>query len=136
MDLNTQLLCFRCGICCTRYDVPVTFEEAHKLADFLKIDWQTWLSNYTNPAWPGVRSMLLVRLGGECVFLTKPLEDNSRVCLIHSVRPAACRDWQAGIDKIDCRNGLAKSFGLSVSDSSKITGNQKDIDIFEHTCPR
>jgi Fe-S-cluster containining protein len=30
-------------------------------------------------------------------------------CSIHPVRPDACRDWEAGLDKKECRQGLVRA---------------------------
>ena len=126
-----NLTCFRCGICCARYDVPVRLDEAARLAEFIKVNIKTWLAEYCNPAWPGVRYILLKRVDGRCPFLSNQSEDGTRSCQVHAVRPRACRDWQAGVDKTDCLHGLQELFRLSIDNLGQLIGSQSDIDQFE-----
>ena len=35
--------CFRCGVCCTRYQVCLSLVEARQIADELGFDWDGWL---------------------------------------------------------------------------------------------
>jgi hypothetical protein len=35
--------CFRCGVCCTRYQVCLSLVEARQIADELVFAWDDWL---------------------------------------------------------------------------------------------
>ena len=40
--------CFRCGVCCTRYQVRLSLVEARQIADELGFDWDEWLDRYVD----------------------------------------------------------------------------------------
>ncbi len=61
--------CFRCGVCCTRYQVRLSLVEARQIADELGFDWDEWLDRYVDQRWPGTDSFLLRHCNGACVFL-------------------------------------------------------------------
>ncbi len=41
---------------------------------------------------------------GACIFLK--FEDGLAGCVIHQFKPEACRNWKAGLEKPECREGL------------------------------
>ncbi len=122
--------CFRCGICCTRYQVRVCLAEAHELAGRLVATWKEFREKYTDPRWPGTESFLLRHDSGACVFLERQ-ESNQAFCTIHSFRPLSCREWQAGLDVQECWEGLARYWGLGVDESGNFTGMDEAIQRFQ-----
>ena len=40
--------CFRCGVCCTKYQVRLSLVEARQIADELGFDWDEWLDRYVD----------------------------------------------------------------------------------------
>lgn len=103
---NTPLVCFRCGICCRKFQIRVNQQEAMQIARKLNILWTEFVTNYIDPRWPGTRSYLLRQVNGACVFLQQVDKSQVATCLIHPFRPESCRSWQAGLDKPECKEGL------------------------------
>ena len=125
---NSHLTCFRCGVCCKKYQVYLTFSEVKQLAGSLAITAADFIDEYTDPRCPGTFGYLIRHQDGACVFLEQTNEKVSG-CRIHSFRPKACRDWVPGLDRVECRQGLAL-WGLSVNDSGEITGSDEDLNRF------
>jgi hypothetical protein len=92
--------------------------------------WDLWRAKYTDPRWPGTESFLLVHQNSGCIFLKR--EENGRTtrCLIHSVKPAACKSWLSGWDKRECREGLSRNWGLTVNSNGKLQGATENIRDF------
>jgi Fe-S-cluster containining protein len=103
---NTPLVCFRCGICCRKFQVRLDQRECQRIARKLNISWTEFLDTYIDPRWPGTRSYLICQVNGACVFLQQNEKDQIATCLIHPFRPESCHDWLAGIDKLECIEGL------------------------------
>jgi Fe-S-cluster containining protein len=123
--------CFCCGVCCTGYQVHMELEEAHTVANRLGLEWQTFLDDYSDPRWPGTRSVLLRHSLYGCLFLDQPEGSPFGLCRIHSFKPQCCRDWQARLWKKECRQGLSKFWGLSVDDNNQITGSPEAVQVFQ-----
>jgi Fe-S-cluster containining protein len=103
---QTPIPCFRCGICCTRYQPPLTTKEINNIASALKISRSKCVSKYTVKV-PIREGHLLKRTNKGCVFLT--WDANGRAsCTIHPRRPKACREWTPSLSKPECLEGLAK----------------------------
>ena len=51
--------CFRCGVCCTRYEVSLSVVEVRRIADGLGITWGEFLNRYVDQRWPSAESFLL-----------------------------------------------------------------------------
>jgi len=100
--------CFRCGVCCTRYQVRLSLVEARQIADELGFDWDEWLDRYVDQRWPGTDSFLLRHCNGACVFLERIEARNVTRCLIQSFKPSACREWTPSLYRRDCQEGLIK----------------------------
>ncbi len=100
--------CFRCGVCCTRYQVRLSLVEARQIADDLGFDWDEWLDRYVDQRWPGTDSFLLRHCNGACVFLERIEARNVTRCLIQSFKPSACREWTPSLYRRDCQEGLIK----------------------------
>ncbi len=93
--------------------------------------WELWRAKYTDPRWPGTESFLLIHQNGACVFLKHGDNDKSTLCLIHNVKPAACKSWASGWDKRECREGLAKNWGLTVNQHGELQGAPEKIKEFD-----
>ncbi|HLZ68586.1 MAG TPA: YkgJ family cysteine cluster protein [Dehalococcoidia bacterium] len=98
--------CFRCGVCCRRWQPLIGRDEAERLASFLGLPLQAFLAGYARP-YPLAeeRYQLLEREGG-CTFLRE--EDGRAGCAVHEARPQACRDWDASLSRRECLDGLRK----------------------------
>jgi hypothetical protein len=123
-------LCFRCGVCCTKYQVRLNQVEARQIADGLGISWDEFLERYVDQRWPGVESFLLRQDNGACVFL-KQKEDNQSICLIHPFKPSACQEWVPSLHRRECREGLAKYWGLRVGSQGELQGEEERIYRFQ-----
>jgi Fe-S-cluster containining protein len=123
--------CFRCGICCSRYQVRLSLVEARRIANELVISWEKFLEKYTDHHWPGTRSFLLTQSHGTCIFLKQGKAGKSTSCLIHQFRPSSCREWKPSQYRPECKEGLDKYWGLKVSPEGKLQGNKVNIKRFQ-----
>jgi Fe-S-cluster containining protein len=98
--------CFRCGICCTCYQPPLTVEDIDKIASALGISRSKCISKYAHKA-PIKEGYLLKYTKKGCVFLGWDADGKAR-CTIHDSRPKACREWVPSLSKPECLQGLAK----------------------------
>jgi hypothetical protein len=123
-------LCFCCGVCCSKYQVQMTINEAHNIADRLGLSWEEMEAEYIDHSWPGVRTVLLRQRGGQCVFLDRQTDARIAFCRIQPFKPTSCIEWNADLDKKDCREGLAQYWKLNVDAEGKIEGAAGDIEGF------
>ena len=130
IDIRPQSICFRCGVCCTRYQVRLSLVEARQIADKLGFAWDDWLDRYVDKRWPGTDSFLLRYCNGACVFLEHTEESNKTNCLIHRVKPAVCRILTPSLYCRECREGLAKFWQLAVSPSGQLEGVEEKLRDF------
>jgi len=98
--------CFRCGICCTCYQPPLTTEDIDNIASALGISRSKCISKYAHKA-PIKEGHLLKTAKKGCVFLAWDA-DGKAYCTIYSRRPKACREWIPNLAKPECLEGLAK----------------------------
>ena len=103
---QTPIPCFRCGICCTCYQAPLTHKDIDKIASDLGITSSKCISRYTRKV-PIKEGYLLKHTRKGCVFLTWDTDGKGR-CTIHPSRPKACREWAPSLSKPECLEGLAK----------------------------
>ncbi len=103
---QTPIPCFRCGICCTRYQAPLEPEDIENIASALGISSSDCISRYAHKA-PIKEGYLLKQSKQGCVFLTWD-EDGKACCTIYPSRPKACRDWTPSLSRPKCLEGLAK----------------------------
>jgi len=103
---QTPIPCFRCGICCTSYQPPLTPEDIDNIASALGISSSKCISRYALKV-PIKEGYLLKRTEKGCVFLTWDADGKAR-CTIHPSRPKACREWTPSLSKPECLKGLAK----------------------------
>lgn len=99
--------CHRCGVCCERWQPPVTAAEIDRLAAHLGLDRDETARRYTRPYPFDDEVRLLARADGGCVFLAHDQDGRSR-CTVHGARPDACRDWVASLDRRECVDGLRR----------------------------
>jgi len=98
--------CFRCGICCTCYNPPLTTDDIGNIASALGISRSKCISKYARKA-PIKEGYLLKHTKKGCVFLGWDTDGKAR-CTIYPSRPKACREWTPSLAKPECREGLAK----------------------------
>jgi Fe-S-cluster containining protein len=122
--------CFLCGICCTRFHVRVSFEEAHRIADNLGFSWEEFKEKYLDPGWPGTNSFILTRQNGECIFLERKEDGKTTVCWIQDFKPSACSEWASGLEKKECREGLEKFWGIKINSSGTLEGSEENLKTF------
>jgi len=96
--------CYRCGVCCVKWQPLLGPAEIRRLSTELGITPRTFKRRYTRP-YPLRRGWHQLRDSGTgCVFLQ--WDEGVSGCSIHTVRPQVCRDWQAGLDRRECLQGL------------------------------
>ena len=103
---QTPIPCFRCGICCTCYQAPLTLEDIENMASSLGISRSKCISKYAVKV-PIKEGYLLKHTNKGCVFLAWDADGKAR-CTIHPSRPKACREWIPSLAKPECLEGLAK----------------------------
>jgi len=108
---NNTFTCFRCGVCCRKFQVRLNRDEAERIAGKLKMSRAEFLNTYIDRRWPGITSYLIRQINGACAFLKQDGKNQPATCLIHPFRPSSCRDWLAGPDKPECQEGLENMTG-------------------------
>ena len=103
---QTPIPCFRCGICCTCYQPPLTADDIDNIASALGISRSKFVSGYCVKA-PIKEGYLLKHADNGCVFLAWGGDGRAR-CSIYDSRPKACREWGPSLSKPECLQGLAK----------------------------
>ncbi len=103
---GVSIPCFRCGICCTCYQAPLIPEDIESIACALGISESEFISGYAVRV-PTKEGYLLRSAGEGCVFLARD-EEGKAGCAIHPWRPKACRDWEPGLSRPACLEGLAR----------------------------
>ena len=131
-DDNQSILCFLCGICCSKYHVRVELNEARRIAEKIGVSWEYFLAHHIEPSWPGTSSFLLQRRKGRCLFLIKGPQADTFICSIHSFKPSSCIDWNSDLLRRECQEGLTKYWGLTVDSSGNMTGPPEKLRAF-HT---
>ncbi len=130
LPAGPSIPCFRCGLCCTRYQPPLTGEEAESIAGALGMTLDVFMDRYVDDSWfePGV--FLLDSDSDACVFLEPASEGGVSSCRIHSLRPQACRDWAPGLHQKECLEALSQDWGLTASPAGKLLGSKEDLRKF------
>ena len=103
---QTPIPCFRCGICCTCYQPPLTAEDINNIASALGISRSKCISKYAVKV-PIKEGHLLKQTKKGCIFLAWDADGKAR-CTIYPSRPKACREWTPSLAKPECLEGLAK----------------------------
>ncbi|APV45379.1 hypothetical protein Dform_02070 [Dehalogenimonas formicexedens] len=123
--------CFCCGVCCSKYQVQMTVNEAHRIAEKLKIEWDIFENDYLDGAWPGTRTVLLRHREGHCVFLEQQPDKRVFFCRVHKFKPESCIQWNADADKKDCQEGLEKLWNLTVDAEGSFSGAPGAVEELE-----
>jgi Fe-S-cluster containining protein len=99
--------CRRCGVCCKRHQACVRPEEIQRIIAFLGITMDEWTESYDDPRWKYNDYSLIRQVNGACAFLQ--YDNGLATCAIYTVRPTCCADWQPGMDKKECKEGMGKA---------------------------
>lgn len=113
--LNTShsMSCLRCGICCTRHQSIVSFEEAQRIASYLGITMHDWVKAYSDQKWPSDNNYLIRHVDSACIFLK--YDKDMSYCDIQPCKPSCCADWIPSLEKKECRQGLSKYRKIVIS---------------------
>ena len=122
--------CFCCGICCTKYQVRLSLIEARRINDRQGLLWDDFLRRYIDQYWPEAENFFLHNENGKCVFLGDLEDNHMRRCLIHPVKPLACKEWNPSFYRSECREGLARYWGLMVNSSGNLKGPEQNLRDF------
>lgn len=122
--------CFRCGVCCMKYSPRVTAAEAEHIAESLGVSLEAFLERYVDDSWFEPGFYLLDTQDSTCIFLAESEDVRMKSCRIHSIRPQSCREWQPGLDRKECLEGLQKLWGLMVDSSGRLQGSEEKIQEF------
>lgn len=96
--------CLRCGVCCTKWQAPLDSAEAQRIAAALGMNYANFRDDYLQE-YPFTDDSYLIRCkDGACIFLR--FENALAGCAIHEHKPKACRDWNASLERKECREGL------------------------------
>ena len=127
---QTAIPCFRCGICCTCYQAPLTPEEIDNIASALGISRSKCISKYAHKA-PIKEGYLLKHTKKGCVFLAWDADGKAR-CAIYPSRPKACREWTPSLSKPECLEGLArlKSRGQIMLPEELFPSNEEKRELY------
>lgn len=121
-----DLPCFRCGVCCSVYQVRISPFEARAIADSMGMDYWDWVGRYCDPRWSDPRSHLIRHDDRGCVFLDHSGGEVA-LCGIYRVRPASCRDWAAGVFKPACQEGLKRFWHVHVDSAGHLQGSSEAL---------
>ncbi len=125
----SSLPCFRCGICCHRYQPRIDLVETRVIADGLGITWQEFVANYLDSRYFGEERFLLRQNNGACVFLEQ-IDEKIAACTIHVFKPSVCRDWTPSLFRKECQAGLTQFWKLWVDQEGNLQGNKDDVARF------
>ena len=103
---DTYMPCFRCGICCTCYQAPLDARDIENIASVLGVSRPEFISRYALKV-PIKEGYLLRKADSGCVFLSWDEDERAR-CVIYPSRPQACREWQPGLSRPACLEGLGR----------------------------
>lgn len=127
-DPHIECLC--CGTCCSRHQPNLSLSEARRVADAMRLNWETFMERYTDPRWPATNSFLLRHENGACVFLVRDPATDRATCHIHTFKPISCLEWPASVFKRDCQAGL-KRWNLVVNEAGEIRGSAESMERFK-----
>lgn len=131
MQRETAVTCFRCGVCCVKYNPRITVAEAENIAGALGISLEEFRDRYVDGSWFEPGYFLLESHDGPCIFLEHKPGNRLSSCLIHPVRPQVCRDWEADWHRRECCEGLSRYWGLSIDFSGELQGHPAKIREFK-----
>jgi len=125
-----EIPCFRCGVCCMKYSPRVTMTEAEHIAGTLGISLEMFLERYSDDSWFEPGYYLLDSQDGACIFMVESEDSRMFSCLIHPIRPQVCQEWQPGLERKECLEGLQKYWRLSVDSSGLLWGSEEKVQEF------
>ena len=105
--------------------------EAEHIADSLGLSLEVFLEKYVDDSWFEPGYYLLDNQDGVCIFLAETEDSRVFSCLIHAVRPHICREWQPGLERKECLEGLEKCWGLTVDSSGRLRGPEDKLREFK-----
>ena len=113
-----------------KYSPKATAAEAEHIADSLGVSLETFLERYVDDSWFEPGFYLLDTHDDACIFLTETGDKRIYSCCIHSVRPQVCREWQPGLERKECLEGLNKCWGLTVDAAGRLQGSEDMVKEF------
>lgn len=127
-ELDGEVPCFQCGVCCVRWQPLMDKEETERIAGELGISGRAFRRKYTRPypPRPGWRIMRANEKG--CVFLR--YEGRKALCSIHPFKPEACISWTASLGKKECRDGFEKLAQGKLSTLEQLYDSPEDREAF------
>lgn len=123
--------CFRCGICCSGYQIYMSLDEARIIAEKIGMTLDIFANYYLDPRWPDRETIVVRNIASRCPFLDKTEGSIFGLCRIHECKPLCCRQWQASPMRKECRLGLSYYWDISVSEDGKLTGFPEDLLCFQ-----
>ena len=108
----------------------MTVAEAERIAASLGISLEGFRERYVDDSWFEPGYFLLDTQDGACIFLSVTEDSRITSCQIHQLRPRPCREWQAGLDRKECLEGLGEYWGLAVDSSGRICGSREKVREF------
>lgn len=84
----------------------MTPEDIARISAYLGIAANDWEKLYDDSRWRFPEHRLIRHINGVCAFLK--FNEGLATCKIHSVKPDCCSQWQAGLDKTECREGMGE----------------------------
>ena len=127
---ESPITCFRCGVCCTEYQVHLSLIEGQRIADRLELTWEEFLTKYVDKRWPGTKTFLIRKHNGACIFLNQINGSKIKQCRIHAFRPSSCIEWIPSLHRKECLRGLANYWGLPIDPSGYLVGSTQNIRKF------
>ena len=124
-----DIVCFRCGECCRKYQVLLDRPEAEQLSSRLGLSLEQFCTRYADPRWPGADQCLVQQVNGSCPFLCG--DNKEFLCTVHTEKPRPCRDWTAALANPECQRGLKKYWQLTVNSAGQLQGAPPDIRAFQ-----
>lgn len=113
-----------------KYSPKATAAEAELIGDSLGVSLETFLERYVDDSWFEPGFYLLDTQDGACIFLDETEDSRIKSCRIHSIRPRVCREWQPGLDRKECLEGLQKCWGLTVDSAGRLQGPEEKVQEF------
>jgi Fe-S-cluster containining protein len=102
----TYTPCFRCGVCCTKWQPMLDKQELEVIARGIDMPEKAFRKEYIQLYPFREDAYLLARRNGACAFLQP--DGWQANCSIHTLRPNACRIWKPHLSRRECQEGLKK----------------------------
>ena len=128
LEYAKDVICFRCGECCRRFQVLLDRAEVQRLAEYLGLTPEAFVSTYGDPRWPGRDTWLVKHIDNHCPFLIA--RDKEYLCAVHAAKPRTCREWAAAYGRTECRRGLKTCWQLEIDSEDHPRGKPEDLQAF------